>query len=68
MTCFSSTDTTKKLLLQFIEESADYYKRCSYLQEIIHMGKKDDEWRRALIAYLDTSLTGKATAKAFSKN
>lgn len=68
MTCFRSSDTTKKLLLQFIEESADYYKRCSYLQEIIHMGKKDDVWRRALIAYLDTSLPDRTVAKAFSKN
>jgi hypothetical protein len=68
MTCFSSSDTTKKLLLQVIEESADYYKRCSYLQEIIRLGKKDDVWRRALIAYLDTSLSDKATAKVFSRN
>jgi hypothetical protein len=68
MTCFSSSDTTKKLLLQFIEESADYSKRCSYLQKIIHLGKNDDVWRRALIAYLDTSLKDSSSAKTFSKN
>ncbi|HLG38617.1 MAG TPA: hypothetical protein VI461_03075 [Chitinophagaceae bacterium] len=68
MTCFRSSDTTKKLLLQFIKESADYYKRCSYLQEIIHMGKKDDVWRKALIAYLDTSVPDTFPSKTFSKN
>jgi hypothetical protein len=68
MTCFGSSDTTKKLLLQFVAENADYYKRCSYLQEIIRLGQKDDVWRRALIAYLDTSLPDRTVTKSFSKN
>jgi hypothetical protein len=68
MTCPGSSNTTKKLLLQFVKESAEYHKRCSYLQEIILMGKIDDVWRRALITYLDTSLPDKVTTKAFCKN
>jgi hypothetical protein len=68
MTCFSSSETTKRLLLEFIRENADYSKRCSYLQEIVQMGKKDDVWRRALIAYFDTSLTGRLAGRVFSRN
>ena len=68
MTRSGSSDTTKKLLLRFIAESADYCKRCRYLQEIIRLGKKDDVWRKALIAYFDSSFNNTAAMKAFSKN
>lgn len=49
-----STPTTKKLVLRFVLDNLDYRKRSLYLQEIINMGKKEDCWRKALVAYFDT--------------
>lgn len=49
-------DERKKLAFRFLLQHADYRKRCLYLQEIIGMGRQDDLWRRALLAYLDTPL------------
>lgn len=68
MTLFRSSEASRRLLVQFIRENIDYNRRCSYLQEIIRMGKKDDIWRRALLAYLDTSITEPATTRHFSCN
>lgn len=56
-----------KLILQFILENIDYSKRCLYLQEIIMLGKIDEVWRKALLAFLDTPLNI-TPLKAFSKN
>jgi len=47
-------DERKKLALRFLLQHAEYKKRCRYLQEIIQMGRRDDLWRRALLAFLDT--------------
>ena len=50
-------DERKKLATQFILQHADYRKRCLYLQEIIEMGRRDDLWRKALLAFLDTPVS-----------
>ena len=68
MTLFHSSEASRGLIVQFIRENIDYNRRCSYLQEIIRMGKKDDIWRRALLAYLDTSITEPANPRGFSSN
>lgn len=60
MTGIQSNDERKKLALQFILQHADYRKRCKYLQEIIAMGRRDDLWRKALLAYLDTPVSSAA--------
>ncbi|MCR6720379.1 MAG: hypothetical protein NVV59_08795 [Chitinophagaceae bacterium] len=49
-----STSTAKKLVLRFVLDNLDHRKRSIYLQEIINMGKKEDCWRKALLAYFDT--------------
>lgn len=63
---YSSTET-KKLLFSFILENIDYHKRCLYMQEIISLGKEDDIWRRALIAFLDAPVNN-FSQKIFCKN
>jgi len=62
-----SSQTTKELAVRFVLENIDYRKRCLYLQEIIGMGRENDVWRQALIAFLDTP-PNKFSIKAFSKN
>lgn len=49
-----SNPTTRKLVLRFVMDHVDFRKRSLYLQEIIRMGKKEDCWRQALLAFLDT--------------
>lgn len=49
-----SSSTSQKLVLRYVLDNLDFRKRSLYLQEIINMGKKEECWRRALIAYLDT--------------
>jgi hypothetical protein len=68
MTCPYSSPITKKLLLQFILDHADYRKRSLYLQEIISMSKANDVWRHALLTFLDASLKNNWSLKPFSKN
>jgi hypothetical protein len=51
-------DESKKLAFQFVLKNAEYRKRCLYLQEIIAMGRRDDTWRRALLAFFDMPVTG----------
>jgi hypothetical protein len=59
MTRIISSQITKKLLLQFIQENMDFRKRCVYLQEIILMSRKNDVWRKALTIFFDNiSLPG----------
>lgn len=61
-----STYATKKLLINFVRESLDYRKRSLYLQEIISMGKENNVWRQALLAFLDTPYS--FSRRAFSEN
>lgn len=63
----TSTNETKKLVLRYILENADYRKRCLYLQEIISLGRVHDVWRRALMAFFDTPLSN-LSLDEFSKN
>ena len=65
MTLFRSSEASRRLLVQFIRENIDYNRRCSYLQELSGWAKKDDIWRRALLAYLDTSITEPASYPTF---
>ena len=54
MTSIYSSDETKRLALRYLLENIDYRRRCLYLQEIISLGRKNDVWRQALTAYLNT--------------
>jgi hypothetical protein len=67
MTRVYSSSVAKKLALRFILDNIDYRKKCLYLQEIIAMGREDQQWRIALNAYFDTPLTD-FSLKKFSKN
>jgi hypothetical protein len=67
MTSIYSTDATKKLALRYLLENIDYRKRCLYLQEIISLGKTNDLWRQALVAFLSTPVDI-FTLKGFSRN
>lgn len=49
-----SSYATKRLLISYVEESLDYRKRSLYLQEIISLGRENNVWRKALLAFLDT--------------
>ena len=57
MTGLYPNDERKKLALQFILQHANYRKRCKYLQDIIAMGREDELWRKALLAFLDTPVS-----------
>jgi hypothetical protein len=46
-----SSDPAKKLVVRFILDNIDYRKRCSYIQEIIAIGKIKDTWRQALLSF-----------------
>ncbi|MEO6611474.1 MAG: hypothetical protein ABIT05_05055 [Chitinophagaceae bacterium] len=62
-----SSSVTKKLALRFILDNIDYRKKCQYLQEIIAMGRIDNQWRLALTTFFDTPMTG-GSLKKFSRN
>ncbi|MEO7923767.1 MAG: hypothetical protein ABIR30_08810 [Chitinophagaceae bacterium] len=67
MTRTYSSVATKKLALRFILENIDYRKRCLYLQEIISLGKINNEWQRALAVFFDTPFKC-SSRRAFSRN
>ena len=67
MTRVYSSSVTKKLALRFILDNIDYRKKCLYLQEIISMGRKNDEWRKALATFFDTPMA-RFSIKTLNKN
>lgn len=62
-----SSKATKELLFSFVLENLEYRKKCLYLQEIVSMGKSDNVWQKALLAFFDTPLKTNPPA-AFCKN
>ncbi len=59
-----TTPISKQLVLRYVLENLDFRKRSLYLQEIIHIGKKEECWRKALIAFFDTPFKAKVLSKA----
>ena len=67
MTRNYSSPVTKELATKFILDNVEYRKRCLYLQEIIAMGKDNNVWMMALLAFFDTP-ANKFSAKRLSLN
>jgi len=53
MTRLLPGDARKKLVVQFILQHADYRKRCQSLQEVISICRRDEGWKKILLASLD---------------
>ncbi len=67
MTHLKASYALKELIADFIAENNDYQKRCLYLQEILAMGRLNDVWRKALVAFFDVPFQS-APLRSFSKN
>lgn len=63
----ASSKATKELLFSFILENLEYRKKCLYLQEIVSLGKADNIWQKALLAFFDSPMKLDSPA-TFCKN